>query len=271
MKNKFILCSLLAMTLSACGQIGTKSIDQDTTAKAVLDYENNVIILPLDEYKSSPVDYVDYQKAYDIAYSQCFARHGKTYIKQTYTVAGTRTYGLWNVADAEKYGFSTPGLEDGTEQEQNDPATMESCGSEVSFLDDLSPMKADTEEIIGRISSEAYSAARDNPAWTESRKEWWSCLEQAGLTPRTGDSDWGTEQDTNLPQGDSSAAQEESIRLATIEARCSQDTGMAQELADLEASYQAPLVRKNQSALNEIKDDLQQRRQKLSDYLAANQ
>lgn len=46
---------------------------------------------------------------------------------------------------------------------------------------------------------------------------------------------------------------------------------MAQELADLEASYQAPLVRKNQGALNEIKDNLQQRRQKLSDYLAANQ
>lgn len=271
MKNKLILCSLLAITLSACGQSGTQNIDQDTTAKAVLDYENNVIILPLDEYKSSPVDYVNYQKAYDIAYSKCFASKGKSYINQTYSIIGTRTYGLWNLAAAQKYGYSAPGQVEGDEQEQNDPATMESCGSEVSFLDDLSPMKADTEEIINRISSDAYSAARDNPAWTESRKEWWDCLEQAGLTPRTGDNDWGTEQDANLPQGDSPEAREEAIRLATIEARCSQDTGMAQELADLEASYQAPLIRKNQSALNEIKDDLQQRRQKLSDYLAANQ
>lgn len=271
MKNKLILCSLLAMTLSACGHIGTKNIDQDTTAKALLDYENNVIILPLDEYKSSPVDYMNYQKAYDIAYSKCFASKGKTYINQTYSIIGTRTYGLWNVAAAEKYGFSAPGQVEGAEQEQNDPATMESCSSEVSFLDDLSPMKADTEEIIGRISSEAYSAAYDNPAWAESRKEWWACLEQAGLTPRTGDSDWGTEQELSRPRDNSPAAQEESIRLATIEAHCSQDTGMAQELADLEASYQAPLVRKNQGALNEIKDNLQQRRQKLSDYLAANQ
>lgn len=43
------------------------------------------------------------------------------------------------------------------------------------------------------------------------------------------------------------------MRLALIEANCSQETGMAQTLADLEASYQMPLIQKHQADLNEAK------------------
>ena len=43
------------------------------------------------------------------------------------------------------------------------------------------------------------------------------------------------------------------IRLATIEAQCSEKVRLAQRLGDLEASYQGPLIEKNQALLNELR------------------
>lgn len=215
---------------------------------------------------------MEYQKAYDIAYSQCFASKGKTYTKQNYSLTGTRIYGMWNVPYAEKYGYSAPGAPaDGIQYDTNDAETMSACGETVGFLKEFDLMTDENEEFVMNLSASAYTAAMNNPEWKEARQAWWTCLEEAGLTPRTGDNDWGTEQELDFPRDGSSAAQEESVRLATIEARCSQETGMAQKLGDLEASYQAPLIKKNQGALNSIKEEIAEGRQKLADYLAANQ
>ncbi|OFL20525.1 hypothetical protein HMPREF2779_06640 [Rothia sp. HMSC069C03] len=52
---------------------------------------------------------------------------------------------------------------------------------------------------------------------------------------------------------DNEESKPEEIRLATIEAECNQKVGMAQRLGDIEASYQGPLIEKNQALLNDLK------------------
>lgn len=259
-KNILTYSSLLL--LCACSQ---SSLQQDTATKAFLDYENNIIVLPLDEYLENSNDSLNYRKIVDQRLKECFIQHGDTYTPDTYEVIGTRTYGLWNPEHARLYGFGSIGHQ----PPMNDQKMLEKCDEEIDsdgLLAHLRDLSAPSE-LVGRLLSESYSAARDNPAWQEAREAWWACLKDKGLTPRTGSSEWGTEEDRNL----SSLSAEENIRIATIEAQCSKDTGMAQTLADLEASYQAPLVKENQDALNSIKEDLETYRQKMQDYLAQHQ
>lgn len=63
----------------------------------------------------------------------------------------------------------------------------------------------------------------------------------------------------------------EEIRLATIEAECNQKVGMAQRLGDLEASYQGPLIEKNQAKLNQLKAEKEKRVAKAREIIATRQ
>ena len=80
------------------------------------------------------------------------------------------------------------------------------------------------------------------------RSDWWDCQREKGLTPRTGDGEWTSKETANL-NADDPKVLEEVIRLATIEAQCSEKVRLAQRLGDLEASYQGPLIEKNQALL----------------------
>ena len=66
-------------------------------------------------------------------------------------------------------------------------------------------------------------------------------------------------------------AKPEEIRLATIEAECNQKVGMAQRLGDIEASYQGPLIEKNQAKLNQLKEDKEKRVAKAREIIATRQ
>lgn len=47
MKKALVLMTLTALALVGCGQFSnTEELEQDTSAHALLDYENNLIILP---------------------------------------------------------------------------------------------------------------------------------------------------------------------------------------------------------------------------------
>ena len=105
---------------------------------------------------------------------------------------------------------------------------------------------------VRRISGEAYQRAQGDPEWKKARSDWWDCQRQEGLTPRTGDGEWSSKETANL-NADDPKVLEEVIRLATIEAQCSEKVRLAQRLGDLEASYQGPLIVKNQALLNDLK------------------
>ena len=131
----------------------------------------------------------------------------------------------------------------------------------------------DNDSFAYRLRQEAYASAKSDPEWNKVRSEWWSCLEGNGLTPRKGDQEWGSQETFNIDLSSKSEEEktQETIRLATIEAECNQKVGMAQRLGDIEASYQGPLIEKNQAKLNQLKEEKEKRVARAREIIATHQ
>ncbi|WP_237189894.1 hypothetical protein [Rothia nasimurium] len=257
--------------LTSCGS----TAQQDTSATATLDYENNVIIKPLDEYSETSYSGRIYNRLIDTMYTQCLAQKGITYNPgELTTPIGSREYGFWNTTYIKQYGYSIfepySGETTLTDQEHKE---LEACYEEKTEIKELhqylQTVSANTS-LPEKLRTEARSHAIRNPAWQKAREQWWQCLENNGLTPRTGDEEWGTKQEMEVDTS-SDAGKQEAVRIALTEANCSQETGLAQTLADLEASYQAPLIKENQAALNEAKIAIQQFTQDIEQRYQATQ
>ena len=223
MKKSSALFACFALALSSCA-----ATPKDTSLKAQLDFENNYITLPLDEYDMS-------DQALDITYrasllirKECYAKKGYDFeILENGWVSGKAAqYGLWNVKHvANHFTF----LKVGEEQDRI--------------------YKSIPEDVRASCREERAQA---DPEWKKARSDWWDCQRQEGLTPRTGDGEWTSKELASL-NADDPKVLEEVIRLATIEAQCSEKVRLAQRLGDIEASYQGPLIEKNQALLNDLK------------------
>ncbi len=175
-----------------------------------------------------------------------------------------RNYGLWSVERAQQYGsdFPRPEL---TEPTQKENEVYAACRTEVeetvrSFQGDHDYLT--NPSLADRLDDEAYAAAIADPEWNSARDKWRECITARGLTP-DGDS-WGSEQAAEISrkqveQGITPELKQEDIRVAVIEAECNQSTNLTQTLANIEASYQAPLIRKNDAALQQEKQDIANR------------
>ena len=139
----------------------------------------------------------------------------------------------------------------------------------------FSDVELDEKEyrFVGELNSQAYTYASQTDEWKNIRSEWWICLRERGLTPREGEGDWMSEESAHLMASsqDNEESKPEEIRLATIEAECNQKVGMAQRLGDLEASYQGPLIEKNQAKLNQLKEEKEKRVAKACEIIATHQ
>lgn len=248
----------LLIALTACSPL-TEPQEKDLSAKARLDYSNNIIVKPISEYLASEQISRNYNNVLDRLISDCTAKKGTPYTyPHTSTLdIGSREYGFWNVEYMQKYGYEFYSL--GLQKKEVDEidstvqANITLCLQEDPGLLELQEADASLSkqtELSERILTTARSYAVQDSAWKEAREAWWACLEQEGLTPRTGDNDWGSK------QGLETSSQEETVRIGLLEAQCSQKTGLAQTLGDLEASYQAPLIKENQDALNQTKEAL---------------
>lgn len=254
MKAKKLLTTALlsVVLLTSC----SAPAQQDTSAKAILDRENNVIIKPITEYEFSNYTSSLYNRIIDRMYANCLAQKGINYDPgESQVPIGSREYGMWNPDYIEKYGYGIfEPYTEGTELTAEEQKEFEACyqTEEIKSHHNRLLEVSEKTQIAGDILTEARGHALKNPAWQEARKKWWTCLEDKGLTPRTGEDDWGSKQELEVDTS-TQAGKEEQVRLALIEANCSQETGMAQTLADLEASYQMPLIQKHQADLNEAK------------------
>ena len=233
--------------LGACVSC-SNSAERDTSRKAVLDYSKNYIHLPLDEY----------------AFDELTIR--------TVSTAWHTLMSEWNVEYAKKYGYSHKEESRGSDDSAADDINAQ-CQEEVKAA--FSDVELDEKEyrFVGELNSQAYTYASQTDEWKNIRSEWWTCLRERGLTPREGESDWMSEESAHFmasSQGNEETKPEE-IRLATIEAECNQKVGMAQRLGDLEASYQGPLIEKNQAKLNQLKAEKEKRVAKAREIIATHQ
>jgi len=242
--------------LGACVSC-SNSAERDTSRKAVLDYSKNYVHLPLDEYAFDELTLRTVSTAWHTLMSECYAHHGQSYaVPSIDTPQPGGLYGSWNVEYAKKYGYSqkeSRGPEDSVSDDINTR-----CQEEVKTV--FSDVELDEKEyrFVGELNSQAYTYASQTDEWKNIRSEW---------------SDWLSEESAHLmtsSQGNEEAKPEE-IRLATIEAECNQKVGMAQRLGDIEASYQGPLIEKNQAKLNQLKEEKEKRVAKAREIIATHQ
>lgn len=275
---------VVLVLLSGCSS-STDDIQPVSSARALLDYDTGDIIMPLSEYSlyGTNDDVETRNMAARLAISRCMSAEGFDYPSNVPNdldrVLENRRYGLWLVSSARIYGsHDQPSNVDQQLAElaaAGGPAWLDaeqSCVSQTVNSGDMADLFAtpeqDGQSLVAELDTQAYRAAVADPAWQAAREAWWSCLEGAGLEPDRGDEMWSSMQGEQafLDSGEVPSAEE--IRVSFLEAQCNIEVSLTQNLGNLEASYQAALIEKNQAALNEEKDLKNRLRNNQLEYIA---
>ena len=279
------------MPLSACS-LFNPPLERDESVHAIFDAEQDIVKMPLDDYPPYYEGTHYKYTAFQIAIKQCYAEHGQSYTEPAPQSESApsgdpgRKYGPWNVEYAKKYGFQkrdpnakapisvTPGASLSPEErliiECDDKAreTLEAAVPEGKRPEN------DVQSTYSRISTEAGSAVYGSKLHRELEEKWKQCVSDRGLTPRSAGS---VAEETPLAEqlskndGFNKPASEEEIRIATIQAECNREVGMTQQLYDLEAQYQMPLIRKHQSQLEQERQADRDRDEKFKQYVLDHQ
>ena len=286
------LLTIGVLPLSACS-LFNPPLERDESVHAIFDAEQDIVKMPLDDYSHYEGGTHYEYTAFKIAMKQCFAEHGQNYtIQAPYSESAPRgdlgrKYGPWNVEYAQKYGSQ--------KRDPNNAAAPSSynSGENMSPEDKLRtecyPKARETLEAAvpegkrpenegqstsSRISTEAGNAVYGSKLHRELEEKWKQCVSDRGLTPRSAGS---VAEETPLAEqlskndGFNKPASEEEIRIATIQAECNQQVGMSQQLYDLEAQYQMPLIRKYQSQLEQDRKAERERDEKFKQYVLDHQ
>ena len=284
-----LLC-IGVLPLSACS-LFNPPLERDESVHAIFDAEQDIVKMPLDDYSYYERTNYEYT-AFQIAMKQCFAEHGQNYtIQAPYSESAPRgdlgrKYGPWNVEYAQKYGFQkrdpnakapisvTPGASLSPEER----LIIECEDKARETLDAAVPEgkrpENDVQSTYSRIYTEAGNAVYGSKLHRELEEKWKQCVSDRGLTPRSAGS---VAEETPLAEqlskngGFNEPASEEEIRIATIQAECNQQVGMSQQLYDLEAQYQMPLIRKYQSQLEQDRKAERERDEKFKQYVLEHQ
>lgn len=277
---------IAVLLLTGCSVSSSASVEPNQSAHARLDPDTGEILTPLSDYDliDTNRDIETLNHALRIYIRACMEQLDLPYSVAAVTdedrIVDDRPYGIWYEPNARVYGFGlAPSLSD-TVLNQDRAAggqawseAEQKCSAKAEGDADLMTFMPTNEElntsIVPTIRTEAYQLASADPKWQKAREKWWNCLRKAGLDPQTGAADWGTEQDVPTSVGSDGQVEwgEEAIQVAFTQAECNNSTGLTQALADLEASYQVPLIEKNQSALNRWKEDKQTRLAAATDYI----
>ena len=287
-----LLC-IGVLPLSACS-LFNPPLERDESVHAVFDAEQDIVKMPLDDYSHYEGGTHYEYTAFKIAMKQCYAEHGQSYTdpdqapQSESAPSGNpgRTYGPWNVEYAKKYGFQkrdpnakppisvTPGASLSPEER----LIIECEDKARETLDAAVPEgkrpENDVQSTYNRISTEAINAVYGSKLHRELEEKWKQCVSNRGLTPiKAGavaeESPLAEQQSKN--DGINEPASEEEIRIATIQTECNQQVGMSQQLYDLEAQYQMPLIRKYQSQLEQDRKAERERDEKFKQYVLEHQ
>ena len=286
------LLAIGVLPLSACS-LFNPPLERDESVHAIFDAEQDIVKMPLDDYVYYEVGTHYEYTAFQIAMKQCYAEHGQSYTDPDQAPQSEsaprgdngRMYGPWNVEYAKKYGF-----------QKRDPnaapisfSSPESLSPEDKLRTECYPKARETLEAAvpegkrpendvqstyNRISTEATNAVYGSKLHRELEEKWKQCVSNRGLTPNKAGSvaeESPLNEQLSKNGGFNEPASEEEIRIATIQAECNQQVGMSQQLYDLEAQYQMPLIRKYQSQLEQERQADRDRDEKFKQYVQEHQ
>ena len=287
------LLAIGVLPLSACS-LFNPPLERDESVHAIFDAEQDIVKMPLDDYlyyeRGTHYEYT----AFQIAMKQCYAEHGQSYTDPDQAPQSEsaprgdpgRMYGPWNVEYAKKYGFQkrdpnakapisvTPGASLSPEDKLRTECYPKARETLEAAVPEGKRPENDVQSTYNRISTEAINAVYGSKLHRELEEKWKQCVSNRGLTPiKAGavaeESPLDEQQSKN--GGFNEPASEEEIRIATIQAECNQQVGMSQQLYDLEAQYQMPLIRKYQSQLEQERQADRDRDEKFKQYVLDHQ
>lgn len=230
---------------------------------AKLDVATEAITLPVDQYGMSVLEsrIIDY--AVLLQQKGCMAEKGVDFpvVKPfnsfddppggDYEGGPTpnHIWGLWNLETAAKWGYEDPPNElqermmaaNATPLSAEGEKAASSCREEVSAASSVGVDKLFGDDTSITYRAQFHTLPEDTPAGKEVYASWAACLAKDGLKP--------AEDNPNIPAGALEMGREDQINAAIKDVTCKQETGMIQQLADIEAAYQAVYVAKNEAAL----------------------
>ena len=266
---KKILGFIFTAILFLCASCSSAPLLRDTSTKATLDYKNNTIIMPITEY----FDYGDKNYFYHAEYilmKRCFERSASQYDAEIYdpVTSGSQGegHGVWNPEYTQKYGYIDRKT---IRKTHNDPTIEQACRSQVN--NELATIGTLHYHMTAtRIEGQARQEASNVKEWQEARKQWHACLKTKNLTPPAGNqSQWMSQEGAAF--GGSKEVSDEEIRVATLEAKCAQETGSTQKMLDIEASIQAPLIREHETDLKHESELYRANNEKFKEFVLNNQ
>ena len=285
-----LLC-IGVLQLSACS-LFNPPLERDESVHAIFDAEQDIVKMPLDDYLYYELGTHYEYTAHQIAMKQCYAEHGQNYTDPDQAPQSEsaprgdngRKYGPWNVEYAKKYGFqkrdpnAAPISFNEESMSPEERLSIECHDKARETLEAAVPEgkrpENDVQSTYNRISTEATNAVYGSKLHRELEEKWKQCVSNRGLTPIKAGSvaeKSPLDEERSKNGGFNEPASEEEIRIATIQAECNQQVGMSQQLYDLEAQYQMPLIRKYQSQLEQDRKAERERDEKFKQYVLENQ
>lgn len=263
MRSKAIFLSVLL--LAACGSEAPTEGDDtsvpiaDTAFTATIDKDRGRIELPVDKYRVTDEEQEIFSEAGKIYMLMCLQKDGYVdeYRESIPEIEEDRRYGRWSEELAQQFGYTlaaTPAKQAvldsmGTNKGSSEIPieAFEKCGAEedyLRFFPDESTINTVTNEV------DTWELMVSSQQFTQVLDEWKQCLKENGL-------DVQEDGDTELPDpvgADYENATESSIKVALIDVKCKESTDFVQRLANIEASYQGPVVKKYENELVAYRD-----------------
>lgn len=239
------------LALAGCGGSGgSGAVD----VRAEVDESSGVIVLPADRFALTQREGQDIASAEHVAMVLCKRKLGVATADTVRRVipdeVDDRRFGLWVLAQAEKYGYVPPTSPEklAAIKRNSDPSGPGVSQEEVAAAkqcvrDDATLKQLDTSELGGgpgyRPLSEAEREMQESDEYQGVVDEWRACLRGRGVTPDVEDLvpqgvDWKAVQELKV--------QEQDVALAVADVSCKEQVKLVPRLAALVAKAQAPVL-----------------------------
>lgn len=224
---------------------------------AQLDYELAVATTPVSQFSLNSPEYViRVLHAIAVRTDECMIDEGYTATApqqdwSPFVPNEDRTYGIWSVSYASKYGVSlapgagapsidiiSMGVEQSKAYEVCSDAAKESLIEELTWSQEMN--------IDAKIKKRAYELTAADESGQQARADWQACMEEQGIVLDSAD---GRPVQQYQEQG-----KEAEIGAIVVEATCAQSTGAIQTLYDLQARYEAALIDSQTAQIKEFRD-----------------
>lgn len=228
------------------GALADVSIEEYEDVRAILDYDHSLAETPLDEFSAQRPEFtIQVLHAIAVLADGCMEKqgHAPTAAERDWTPFldnEDRTYGIWSVAYASKYGRDLAPEAGAAEMEIDgmdveELAAYETCinAARDELADELVWLGSpETIEVQIRFTANELTLASDDGQ--QAKGNWVACIEAAGVVVLPED---GMPVDAYRQKG-----KDAEIPAFVTAAECARSTGAVQTLYDLQARYEAALI-----------------------------